>query len=138
MDADPTEKGLRKSLNLGHTAGHAFESLALERQSPIPHGYAVAYGLITELVLSHMKLQFPSAHLHRLAAYIKNVYGAFDFTCDDYPRLISLMRHDKKNLSASEINFTLLREVGDVQIDCVIAEEDIKAALDITRDLLGI
>lgn len=138
VDADPTEKGLRKSLNLGHTAGHAFESLALERKSPIPHGYAVAYGLITELVLSHMKLQFPSAQLHRLAAYIKNVYGAFDFTCDDYPRLISLMRHDKKNLSVSEINFTLLREVGDVQIDCVIAEEDIKAALDITRDLLGI
>ena len=30
---DPTEKGLRKALNLGHTAGHAFESLALERAS---------------------------------------------------------------------------------------------------------
>lgn len=138
VDADPTEKGLRKSLNLGHTAGHAFESLALERKSPIPHGYAVAFGLITELVLSHLKLGFPSTTLHRLAAYIKNVYGAFDFTCDDYPRLIALMRHDKKNLSAAEINFTLLHEVGDVKIDCVIGEEDIKAALDITRDLLGI
>lgn len=138
VDADPTEKGLRKALNLGHTAGHAFESLALERKAPMPHGYAVAYGLITELVLSHLKMGFPSATLHRLAEYIKEVYGAFDFTCDDYPRLIALMRHDKKNLSAAEINFTLLREVGDVQIDCVIGEEDIKTALDITRDLLGV
>lgn len=138
VDTDPEEKSIRKSLNLGHTAGHAFESLALERKSPIPHGYAVAYGLVTELVLSHMKLSFPSDVLHRFASYVKEVYGAFDFTCDDYPRLIALMRHDKKNLSAADINFTLLRNIGDVQIDCVIAEDDIKTAFDITRDLLGI
>lgn len=138
VDADPEEKGIRKSLNLGHTAGHAFESLAMERKSPIPHGYAVATGLVTELVLSHIKLQFPSELLHKCAAYIKEVYGAFEFTCDDYPRLIALMRHDKKNQSASDINFTLLRAIGDVQIDCVVDENDIKAALDITRDLLGI
>lgn len=138
VDTDPEEKGLRKALNLGHTAGHAYESLALERKAPVPHGYAVAYGLVTELVLSHIKLSFPSDTLHRLAAYVKDVYGAFDFTCDDYPRLIELMRHDKKNLSASEINFTLLKDIGDVQIDCVIGEEEIKTAFDITRDLLGI
>lgn len=138
VDSDPEEKGLRKSLNLGHTAGHAFESLALERKSPIPHGYAVAYGLVTDLVLSHLKLSFPSDILHRFAAYIKENYTGFDFSCDDYPRLIALMRHDKKNLSADSINFTLLKNIGDVKIDCVIGEEDIKTALDITRDLLGI
>lgn len=138
VDSDPEEKSLRKSLNLGHTAGHAFESLALERKSPIPHGYAVAYGLVTELVLSHMKFSFPSDILHRFAAYVREVYAGFDFTCDDYPRLIELMRHDKKNLSAEDINFTLLSDIGDVRIDCVAGEEDIKAALDITRDLLGI
>ena len=38
---DPTEKGLRKALNLGHTAGHAFESYALKHK-PVLHGYAVA------------------------------------------------------------------------------------------------
>ena len=48
---DPTEQGIRKALNLGHTAGHAFESLALERK-PVLHGYAVAWGLIVELWLS--------------------------------------------------------------------------------------
>ena len=42
---DPTEKGIRKALNLGHTVGHAFESLALQRK-PVLHGYAVAWGLI--------------------------------------------------------------------------------------------
>ena len=138
VDNDPEEKGLRKSLNLGHTAGHAFETLALERKSPIPHGYAVAYGLVTELVLSHMKLGFPSGTLHRLADYVNNVYGPFEFTCDDYPRLLEYMRHDKKNSSADAINFTLLKAIGDVKIDCIIPDDDIKAALDITRDLMGI
>jgi 3-dehydroquinate synthase len=47
---DPTEHGIRKALNLGHTAGHAFESLALTRKA-ILHGYAVAYGLVGELYL---------------------------------------------------------------------------------------
>ncbi len=41
---DPTEKGIRKALNLGHTAGHAFESFALKHK-PVLHGYAVAWGL---------------------------------------------------------------------------------------------
>lgn len=138
VENDPTEKGLRKALNLGHTAGHAYESLAMERKMPIPHGYAVAYGLVTELVLSHVKMGFPSDQLHRFAAYVKEVYAGFDFTCDDYARLIELMRHDKKNLSADAINFTLLKNIGDVQIDCVISVDEIKTAFDITRDLLGL
>lgn len=137
VDTDPEEKGIRKALNLGHTAGHAFESLAMERRMPIPHGYAVAYGLVTELVLSHLKLGFSSDILHRFAAYVKEVYTGFDFTCDDYPRLLALMSHDKKNLSASDINFTLLKGIGDVQINVVVPADDIKNALDITRDLLG-
>lgn len=138
VDTDPEEKNIRKALNLGHTAGHAFESLALERKSPIPHGYAVAYGLVTELVLSHLQLGFPSDILHRYAAYVKVVFPGFHFTCDDYPRLLQLMHHDKKNLTAADINFTLLKQIGDVNIDCIVAEDDIKSALDITRDLLGI
>jgi 3-dehydroquinate synthase len=55
---DPKEKGIRKALNLGHTVGHAFEAMALKRERPILHGYAVAYGLICELYLSAVKTGF--------------------------------------------------------------------------------
>ena len=48
VEEDPTEKGIRRALNLGHTAGHAFESLALQRKSPIPHGYALLWPRIDE------------------------------------------------------------------------------------------
>lgn len=134
---DPHEKGLRRALNLGHTVGHAFESLAMKRQSPIPHGYAVAWGMIVELVLSHMMLKFDSNTLHRYSQFVYDNYGAFHISCDDYPELISLMTHDKKS-NNGEMNFSLLRDIGNIEINCIASENDVKAALDIYRDLVHI
>ena len=135
---DPNERGIRRALNLGHTAGHAFESLALKRNRPVPHGYAVAWGLVVELILSHLKLKFSSAELHRVADNVKAHYNAPDITCDDYDELLELMTHDKKNERNGEINFTLLRNIGDLRIDCIASTDDIKASLDIFRDLMHI
>lgn len=137
VEEDPTEKGIRRALNLGHTIGHAFESFAMKRHDAIPHGYAVAWGLVVELILSHMRLGFPSDELHRFADYILHHYGAFEITCDDYPTLLELMHHDKKNTS-NDINFTLLSAPGKVHIDCTAPENEISTALDIYRDLFRI
>lgn len=134
---DPTEKGLRKSLNLGHTAGHAFESMAMENGKPVPHGYAVAWGMVVELVISHMQKGFPSEWLRRISEYVLSHYGAPAVTCDDYPRLLELMHHDKKNLD-DRINFTLLEAPGVISIDCTVDEEEIKVAMDIFRDLMHV
>lgn len=136
VSQDPTEKGLRKALNLGHTTGHAFESLALRRKSPIPHGYAVAYGIVVELILSVMKTGFPSETMRKIATYIYENYRAFAVTCDDYEEIIDLMRHDKKNANVSEINFTLLKNVGEIALDQTASVDEIKAALDIYRDVM--
>ena len=130
---DPTEQGLRRTLNLGHTVGHALESLALQQGHTVPHGYAVAWGLVTEAVLSHMLLQFPSSDLHRLATFVREHYGASGITCDDYPTLLDLMRHDKKSRQG-EVNCTLLRHIGSPVIDNPITDDDINTALDIMRD----
>ena len=137
VEIDPKEKGLRRALNLGHTVGHAFESLALERQKPVPHGYAVAWGMLVEMILSHMAEGFPSPLLKGYADYLKaQGYGAPAVTCDDYSALIELMRHDKKNDSPDAINFTLLKAPGEVLIDRTASPTDILTALDIFRDLL--
>ncbi len=129
---DPTEKGLRKALNLGHTAGHAFESFALEH-TPILHGYAVAYGLVVELYLCCMKMGFPQDKMRQTVNFIKENYGRMSITCDDYPHLIELMHHDKKNMG-NDINFTLLGGIGDVRINQTASEEEIKEALDFYRE----
>ena len=129
---DPTEQGIRKALNLGHTAGHAFESLALERK-PVLHGYAVAWGLIVELYLCCVKTNFPQEKMRQTVAFIKENYGRMAITCDDYPHLIELMHHDKKN-QGNSINFTLLGNIGDIRINQTATEEEIKDALDFYRE----
>ncbi len=136
VEEDLTEKGLRKALNLGHTIGHAFESFSFAHLSPVPHGYAVAWCMVAELVLSHMKLGFPSEILHKIAAYVLENYGAMAVECKDYPELPKAMRQDKKNDSPESINFTLLEEVGRPMINCSATKDEIEAALDIYRDLM--
>ncbi len=135
---DPCEKGLRRALNLGHTIGHAFESLALQRKRPIPHGYAIAHGLVAEAVLAHILKGFPSSTLFALATYIREYYGTFALTCDDYPTLFTFMRQDKKNTDSAHINFSLLTAPGDVELNVNTDDEQIATALDIYRDLMGI
>ena len=134
---DPHEKGIRRALNLGHTVGHAFESLAMKRNAPVAHGYAVAWGLVAELTVSNMLNSFDSKILTRIAKFVFDEYGAFRITCDDYDEILELMRHDKKS-NAGELNFTLLNGIGDVKIDCTVAEDDVKNALDIYRDFMHI
>ena len=129
---DPHEKGIRKALNLGHTFGHAFESWAMKRQ-PVLHGYAVAFGLIAELYLATTRTDFPTERMHQTVNFIRAYYGSLPITCNDYPELIELMHHDKKN-RGNEINVTLLGGIGDIRIDQTITEEDIKEALDFFRE----
>lgn len=136
---DPHEYGIRKALNFGHTFGHAFESFSLAKASavasykPILHGYAVAYGLICETYLSTVKTGFPADKMRQTVRFISDNYGRMPITCDDYPRLISLMRHDKKN-RGNEINVTLLGGIGDIRINQTLTEDEVKEALDFYRD----
>ena len=130
---DPFEHGLRKALNLGHTVGHAFESLAMEKGQPVLHGYAVAWGLAAELFLSVARCEFPVEQMRQTVAYIRRHYGVPSYVCQDYERLYSLMLHDKKNV-AGHINFTLLGGVGDIRLDCRVEKELIFEMLDFVRE----
>lgn len=134
--SDPEERGLRKVLNVGHTAGHALESLALAKGRLVLHGYAVAWGIVAELYLSLVKKGFPSKEMNQTAAYIREHYGACRFSCDDYEELYRLMTHDKKN-AGETVNFTLLSGIGRPELDCAASKDEIFAMLDFLRDALG-
>ena len=130
---DPREQGLRKALNLGHTVGHAFEAMALAKGRPVLHGYAVAWGMMCELYLSVMKTGFPVDTMRQVNSFILEHYGRMAITCDDYPTLLQLMTHDKKN-TGSNINFTLLHDVGDLALNQTATKEEIEEALDFYRE----
>ncbi len=130
---DPLEHGIRKALNLGHTVGHAFESLAMMENRTVLHGYAVAWGLVCELYLSAKRTGFPTDRMHQTAQFVRETYGTFAFTCKHYDRLYELMTHDKKN-TAGQVNFTLLGNVGDIRINQTATREEIMEMLDYYRE----
>lgn len=110
---DPQERGERRILNLGHTAGHAFESLAAHVGRPIGHGTAVAHGLLVALKLSERLMGLPSDVANEYERMIlKRFYSALPSECHDVQALIDIMAHDKKNLAIGEISFVLLCAVG--------------------------
>jgi 3-dehydroquinate synthase len=134
---DPKEQGIRKALNLGHTIGHAFESLALSQQRPVLHGYAVAWGLVCELYLSHVNVQFPRDVMRRVIHFVHEHYGSFTFTCDDYDQLYEFMLHDKKN-KGGVINFTLLNDIGELRLNQTATQSIIYETLDFYRECMGL
>ena len=136
VEQDPFEKGIRKALNLGHTVGHAFESLALENNRPVLHGHAVAWGIVCELYFSYCKVGFPKDKLRQTIQFIKENYGVLTFDCKQYDRLYEFMTHDKKN-SAGIINFTLMGEIGDIRINQSANKEEIFNILDFYRETMG-
>lgn len=133
---DPHEHGIRKALNLGHTIGHAFESLALAQDRHVLHGYAVAWGLVCELYLSHIKTGFPKDKMRQTIEFIKSNYGVFVFDCNHYEQLYEYMQHDKKN-TAGTINFTLLKDIGEICINQTADKETIFEVLDFYRECMG-
>ena len=130
---DPTEKGIRKALNLGHTAGHALESLALAQGRPVLHGYAVAWGLVCELYLSFLHTAFPQQTLQQTLQFVRGHYGSFPITCKHYDSLYEYMTHDKKN-QGGVVNFTLLADVGEIRINQSASKEEIMEMLDFFRE----
>ena len=137
VEQDPFEHGIRKALNLGHTVGHAFESMALAENRPVLHGYAVAWGIVCELYLSHTKVGFPKERMRQTIQFIKDNYGVFTFDCKKYERLYAYMTHDKKNTSGT-INFTLLKDIGDICINQIADKDTIFEMLDFYRECMGI
>ena len=126
---DPTEKGVRKALNFGHTFGHAFETFSMRHnEHPILHGYAVAYGMVCELMLSEMKLGLSHEAAKPVCDYINRQYGKYEFAETDFAELLELMTHEKKN-GADGINFTLLPRLGEISINNIGSPDEITAVL---------
>ena len=131
---DPYERGIRKALNFGHTIGHAVESYALETDAPLLHGEAIGAGMIMEAWLSHRAAGLPAAQLQEITRVLTATYGNYSLPTSVYPRLLDLMRNDKKNEGAA-INFSLLPRIGSVLVNQTADAHDIAGALDYYRSL---
>ncbi len=126
---DPFERDRRKILNLGHTIGHAVESLSFEGgRKPLTHGEAIVIGIICESWLSQRKGKLSSSRLEEISGFLTRHYPFWRFDDIDFHRLLEIMRHDKKNRDGS-IRFTLLDDPGSPRTDCDCTADEIREAL---------
>ncbi len=123
VDEDPFENGLRKTLNFGHTLGHAIESYFLSNPNKVSllHGEAIAIGMVLALYLSQELAHFPANKVLEIKQLFRRYYGKVTFETSDYPPIIDLMKYDKKN-SHGNINFVLLEDIGKAKLDCAVDE----------------
>lgn len=126
---DPLEKGLRKILNFGHTIGHAVESYALSNsKKPLTHGEAIAIGMICEAYLSVKYSGLPEKELQEITDYIKSVYPAYTIAPKSFPKILELVKSDKKN-EHGFVLFSLLESIGKCEYNCKVTDEDLISSL---------
>lgn len=129
VDQDPYEKNLRKTLNFGHTLGHAIESYFLSHpnKTDLLHGEAIAIGMIMESFISSKLLNLSDKALSDIKQLFKKYYSSVEIKESEYASIIDLLKYDKKNLHGN-INFVLLEAIGKPKIDCLVDDDLIIAA----------
>ncbi|GAA4317336.1 3-dehydroquinate synthase [Mucilaginibacter gynuensis] len=127
---DPTEQNIRKSLNFGHTIGHAVETWSLMNDNnPLTHGEAIALGMICESYLAHKKTGLSAEELTEISEVIMKLYPKYRLKPSAYEAMYGYMLKDKKNLDG-KVNCTLLTKIGQFNIDNVCTQPELFEALD--------
>ncbi|SRX73850.1 3-dehydroquinate synthase [Aequorivita antarctica] len=128
---DPLEKNLRKTLNYGHTLGHAIESYFLEhpQRKTLLHGEAVAAGIVLASYISVETYGFTKESLQDVSKTIFKYFPKQSFEKNDIEAIINLLVFDKKNRNG-QVLFVLMEDIGHHRTDCIVSNELIYSAFD--------
>ena len=117
VEKDEKEINFRKTLNLGHTFGHAYEA-TLNYSKKLNHGEAVLYGIFSASkfsnkinLLNRNDYKLIMSHLTKLGFINLNKF----FKKKDISKIISFMISDKKN-DSKKINLITLKKIGNANI----------------------
>ena len=132
---DPTEKGLRKILNFGHTIGHAIESYYLTKENALKHGEAIAIGMVAETYLSITKNMLSDDDGEMIIQYLLKVFPKQKIDDNAINTIINLSLQDKKNKNGS-IYAVLLNAIGEAVYDVEITGDEISTSLNYYNQLI--
>lgn len=125
VEKDPTEKGERVILNLGHTIGHAIEKA---KNFELVHGECVALGTVAAAYMSWKKNYLSMDEYYE----IRDMFVPFNLpiSIDDInpEEILELTASDKK-MEGNQIKFILLKKVGKAIIDTTVTKEEILAGI---------
>lgn len=127
VDQDFKENGLRKTLNLGHSIGHALESLRFNDKT-INHGIAVANGIVIEALIA-FKMQLSSQTFYsQIEKIIFPLFPKITFSHNEIPQIIEFLEKDKKN-NHNRLLFSLPIDFGNVTFNTQVSKEIIAEVL---------
>jgi 3-dehydroquinate synthase len=123
---DPTENGIRKALNFGHTLGHAIETYFLENpnKKTLLHGEAIAVGMIMESYISLEKKLISIDEFSIIKNTLNTIFEPIIIEENEQQNIIDLLIHDKKN-EYGKVQFALLDGIGNIKINQTTDNETI-------------
>lgn len=126
VEKDPTEKGDRALLNLGHTIGHAIEKAM---NFELYHGECVALGTVAAAYISWKKEMLSMEEYYEIRDMFVPFYLPISIDGINPEEILKLTKSDKK-MSAGKIKFILLKKIGKAVIDKTVTDEEILAAVE--------
>jgi 3-dehydroquinate synthase len=132
VQQDPLDQGVRQTLNLGHSIGHAIESYALKNDRPLLHGEAVMLGLIYELMISHELFQLPLLLIEEICQFKNRIFPQLNFSFS-FEDIEPVILNDKKN--DADIRMSLLRHPGDCTWQVPVSGSQVKSAIDKVHEM---
>lgn len=125
---DPYDRSIRKSLNFGHTVGHALEILMLNTGHELLHGEAVVIGMYAESHLAFQKKLIGKATLAEITNGLRSVFGTLPLPVVPVAALLDKIRQDKKNENG-KLLFALINDIGRGAIDVEVKPAQLEKAM---------
>ena len=128
VEADPHERGVRKTLNFGHTVGHALESHFMGTGQPISHGKAVALGMLAEARIARQTSLMRNEDFQAIIEVIERLLGPYEVTLPPAGQLDHWLSGDKKK-SKGRIGYSLPERIGLCRWDLAVEQEIVEESL---------
>ena len=125
VEEDPTEKGERALLNLGHTLGHAIENL---KEFELYHGECVALGMVASAFISKNRGYITSEELYDIECTIKAFHLPIRTTGLIPEDVLAASKNDKK-MSSGKIKFILMHSMCHSVIDTTVTDTELLEAI---------
>jgi len=126
VEQDERETGLRRTLNFGHTAGHALEAVTKYRR--FRHGEAVGFGMLVAAEIAVGRGTLAAADRDALAALIAKM-GPLPAVADiPISEALEAIAHDKK-VVAGQLHYVLPTKIGECEVVADVTKDEIATAL---------
>lgn len=126
--ADPKEKGIRKTLNFGHTIGHALESYYLDTATPLSHGQAVTLGILAESRIAFKAGLLSKQDFQTIIGLVMRLLRPCEVTLPPLEDLRQWLKGDKKKTDG-RVGFSLPDTIGSCRWDIHVDDSEIRESL---------